>query len=163
MVYFVDAQRTYSWGFWFGSSRILGIEVDRSLRAVGAVHDFDLLRVTMRGLVWAVRLVRVVIVGHIQKSWTIMVTGRDESRQLVRVGERVRSLPECVALWSACLRKVDRRNNLQDQAREERKRCQLTSDVRVHSRRRQPLVAGPVIGFRCARRTIATALPISID
>lgn len=49
-----------------------------------------------------------------------------------------------------CLRKVDRRNNLQDQARGERKRCQLTSDVGMHSRRRQPLIIDPVIGFQCA-------------
>jgi hypothetical protein len=62
-----------------------------------------------------------------------------------------------------CLRKVDRRNTLQDQAREERKRCQLPSDVRVHSRRRQPLDVSPVIGFRCARRATATAPPILIN
>ena len=59
-----------------------------------------------------------------------------------------------------CLRKVNRCNKLQEQAREERKRCQLFSDVRVHSRRRQSLVVSPVIGFRCARRGTATASPI---
>jgi hypothetical protein len=62
-----------------------------------------------------------------------------------------------------CLRKVNRRKKLRDQARQERKRCQLSSDVRVHSRRRQSLVVNPVIGFRCARRATTTASPISID
>lgn len=68
MVYFVDAQRAYSWGFWFRCSACLEMEVAGSLRVVGTVHDFSLFRVTRRGLVWAVRLGRVVIVGHSQSK-----------------------------------------------------------------------------------------------
>jgi hypothetical protein len=50
----------------------LEVKVAGSLVTVGAVHGVGLLRVTRRGLVWAVRLA--VIVGHNQKSWTIIVT-----------------------------------------------------------------------------------------
>ena len=62
-----------------------------------------------------------------------------------------------------CLRKDKRCNKLQEQAREDRKRCQLSSDVRVHSRRRHSLVVSPVIGFRCARRATATASSILVN
>ena len=78
-------------------------------------------------------------------------------RKLMRLLVAYLSARSCAA---RCLRKVNRRNKLQEQAREERKRCQLFSDVRVHSRRRQSLVVSPVIGFRCARRGTATASPI---
>lgn len=90
----------------------------------------------------------------------------DDHSDLTRRKKELMSL--LVAYLSArscaarCLRKVNLRIKQQEQAREERKRCQLASDVRVHLRRRQSLGASPMIGFRYARRGTATASPILV-
>jgi hypothetical protein len=117
----VNTQRTYSWSVWFGGSGFLEVKVARSLVTVSAIHYFSLVRGDEEGVGMG---------GEAGSDSGAQSKVLADHGYLTRWNEEMMDV--LVAYLSAqscaarCLRKVNRRKKLQDQARQERKRCQLS-------------------------------------